>query len=74
MKDRVSMAIDDCLREMYAKAQPAADYDEIVAKVKSGEMNASRISLITSPSHFESMRSDQPISFKYIKTSCTIVL
>ena len=41
MKDRVSMAIHDCLREMYAKAQPAADYDEIVAKVKSGEMHDS---------------------------------
>lgn len=32
----LSRAHDDCLREMYAKAQPSANFDEIVEGVKNG--------------------------------------
>lgn len=37
-KEMLSRAVTDCMREMYAKAQPSIDYDELVAKVKSGEI------------------------------------
>ncbi len=31
------MAIDDCMREMYSHAQPAADYDEYIRMLNEGE-------------------------------------
>lgn len=40
-RDMMSQAIHDCLREMYAKAQPSIDYDELIKKVKSGEVEDS---------------------------------
>lgn len=37
-REMLSRAVTDCMREMYAKAQPSIDYDELVEKVKSGEI------------------------------------
>lgn len=34
----MTRAIEDCMRELYAKAQPSADYDELVEKYRSGEI------------------------------------
>ena len=31
-------AVEDCFREMYAKAQPMADWDNIVEEYKSGKI------------------------------------
>lgn len=36
--EMLSRAVTDCMREMYAKAQPSVDYDELLEKVKSGEI------------------------------------
>lgn len=36
--DIFNEAVRNCFRELYRKAQPSADYDEIVEKVKNGEM------------------------------------
>jgi len=32
-------AYEDCIREMFAKAQPAADWDNIIAEVKAGKID-----------------------------------
>lgn len=37
-REMLSRAVTDCMREMYAKAQPSIDYDELIKKVKSGEV------------------------------------
>ena len=37
-REMLSRAVTDCMREMYAKAQPSIDYDELLAKVESGEI------------------------------------
>lgn len=34
----ISHAITECMREMYAKAQPSADYDKLVEDVKAGKI------------------------------------
>lgn len=41
MKDRedvLKKAVDDCFREMYAKAQPSADFDQLVQDAKDGKI------------------------------------
>lgn len=40
-QDIIQEAYDACMREMYAKAQPSADYDAIVAGVKNGTIQDS---------------------------------
>lgn len=40
-RDVIQEAYDACMREMYAKAQPSADYDAIVAGVKDGTIKDS---------------------------------
>lgn len=40
-KDILEKAYHDCMSEMYAKAQPAANYDEILAGVKDGTIHDS---------------------------------
>lgn len=37
-REMLARAVTDCMREMYAKAQPSIDYDELIKKVKSGEI------------------------------------
>ena len=32
-------AYEDCIREMFAKAQPAADFDNIIAEIKAGKID-----------------------------------
>ena len=42
MKDRediLKKAVDDCFREMYAKAQPSADFDQLVQDAKDGKIS-----------------------------------
>lgn len=34
----ISQAFHDCMKEMYAKAQPSVDYDQLVADFKSGKI------------------------------------
>lgn len=34
----ISRAITECMREMYAKAQPSADYDKLVEDMKTGKI------------------------------------
>lgn len=34
----IQRAVHECLEEMYAKAQPSADYKELIEKVKTGEI------------------------------------
>lgn len=38
----IEQVMHDCLCEMYKKAQPSADYDEYVRKLKSGELKEER--------------------------------
>lgn len=35
----ISKAIDDCMREMYAKSQPVGDFDQLVQDVKDGKID-----------------------------------
>ena len=35
----LSKALDDCFREMFAKAQPSADYDNLIAEYKAGKID-----------------------------------
>ncbi len=35
----LSKAVDDCRREMFAKAQPSADYDNLIAEYKAGKID-----------------------------------
>lgn len=37
----LKQAIDGCMKEMYLKAQPSIDYDELIEKIKSGEIKDS---------------------------------
>ena len=37
----IQRAVQECLEEMYAKAQPSANYKELIEKVKSGEIEDS---------------------------------
>ena len=37
----IQRAVQECLEEMYAKAQPSADYKELIEKVESGEIEDS---------------------------------
>lgn len=37
----IKRAIDECMEEMYQKAQPSTSYKELIAKVKSGEIEDS---------------------------------
>ena len=39
LRDKViEQAFHDCMKEMYAKAQPSLDYDLATEQIKSGEM------------------------------------
>ena len=38
----IKRAIDECMEEMYSKAQPSVNYKELIEKVKSGEIEDSR--------------------------------
>ena len=35
-KDALKKAVHDCFREMYAKAQPSADWDKIIKEFEKG--------------------------------------
>lgn len=37
-EDILKKAVDDCFREMYAKAQPSADFDQLVQDAKDGKI------------------------------------
>ena len=37
----IKRAIDECMEEMYLKAQPSVSYKELIEKVKSGEIEDS---------------------------------
>ena len=34
----ISRAFHDCMKEMYAKAQPSVDYDQLISDFKSGKI------------------------------------
>jgi hypothetical protein len=37
-KEIIQRAFDDCMREMYAKSQPEADYDNLIQEYKDGKI------------------------------------
>ena len=37
-KEIIQIAFDDCMREMYAKSQPEADYDNLIQEYKDGKI------------------------------------
>lgn len=57
----IKRAIDECMEEMYLKAQPSVNYKELIEKVKSGEIEDSRENPIYNR-HYLSQA-----EFKYIK-------
>lgn len=65
-RDIMQEAYNACMREMYAKAQPSADYDAIVAGVKDGTIQDSDKDPVYSR-HYLSQEEFKHILNKYIK-------
>lgn len=65
-RDIIQEAYNACMREMYAKAQPSADYDAIVAGVKDGTIQDSDKDPVYAR-HYLSQEEFKHILNKYIK-------
>ena len=66
-RDKVlGKAVDDCLREMFAKAQPAADLDNINEEYKAGKIDEDKDGPVYDR-HYLSMEEFQYILNKYMK-------
>lgn len=64
--DILGQALKECMREMYSKAQPPADYDKYVKQVQSGEITDERPYIYQR--HYLSDKEAHYIVDKYIDT------
>jgi len=64
-KDILMQAVHDCYKEMYAKAQPMADYDNILAEFKEGKINEDKDGKVYER-HYLSSEEHKYIVDKYI--------
>jgi hypothetical protein len=62
----IKRAIDECMEEMYLKAQPSVNFKELVQKVKSGEIEDSRDNPIYNR-YYLSMEEFEYIRNKYVE-------
>ena len=62
----IQRAVHECLEEMYAKAQPSANYKELIEKVKSGKIEDSHENPVYNR-HYLSQEEFEYIKNKYIE-------
>lgn len=65
-EDVLTKAVEDCWREMFAKAQPKADYDNLIAEYKAGKIDEEKDGPIYDR-HYLSMEEYMYIMEKYME-------